>query len=44
MSEIELPKGIEEKELLNLLTAQREAAIGFDQDRELNEDRARALD
>ena len=44
MNEIELPEGMEEKELLNLLTAQREAAIGFDQDRELNEDRARALD
>lgn len=44
MNEVELPQGMEEKELLNLLTAQREAAIGFDQDRELNEDRARALD
>ena len=42
--EIDLPQGMEERELLNLLTAQKEAAIGFDQDRELNEDRARALD
>lgn len=44
MYEVELPPGMEERELLNILTAQREAAIGFDQDKQLNEDRARALD
>ena len=44
MNDYELPEGMDEGELLKVLTAQREAAIGFDQDRELNEDRARALD
>ena len=38
------PEEIDEKWLLGVLSSQREAAIGFDQDRDLNDDRERALD
>lgn len=44
MIQIELPEGMDQQRLLKLLKGQCRSAIGFDQDQELNEDRARALD